>query len=48
MELHYDPAYRRSAKRETRAKLGEASMGALSSDDLDRAAAEVLKLVGAA
>jgi tRNA 2-selenouridine synthase len=48
MELHYDPAYRRSAKRETRAKLGEASMGALSQADLDRAAAEVLKVVGPA
>jgi tRNA 2-selenouridine synthase len=44
MDLHYDPAYRRSAKRETRPKLGEAPMGALAPDDLDRAAAEVLKL----
>jgi tRNA 2-selenouridine synthase len=48
MELHYDPAYRRSAKRETRHKLGEAPMGALAPDDMDRAAAVVLMLAGVA
>jgi tRNA 2-selenouridine synthase len=44
MELHYDPAYRRSAKRETRPRLGEVAMGVLGSADLDRAAEQVLKL----
>ena len=44
MELHYDPAYRRSAKRETRLRLGEVAMGNLGGVELDRAAAEVLRM----
>ncbi len=43
MEVHYDPAYRRSSRKETRPKLGEIAMGALASADFERAAQDILK-----
>ena len=46
MALHYDPAYRRSAKTHARPTLGEVAMGELAAADFDRAAAEALKLAG--
>jgi tRNA 2-selenouridine synthase len=42
MELHYDPAYRRSAKKHARPRLGQVDMGGLEAADIERAAAEVL------
>jgi tRNA 2-selenouridine synthase len=44
MELHYDPAYRRSTRKHERPKLGTVDMAELAPGDFDRAAAEVLKL----
>ncbi|THD58660.1 MAG: tRNA 2-selenouridine(34) synthase MnmH [Phenylobacterium sp.] len=38
MELHYDPAYRRSSRGETRASLGVIDLGEIAPADLDRAA----------
>jgi tRNA 2-selenouridine synthase len=46
MELHYDPAYRRSSRQETRTSLGVVDLGALESADLDAAAAEVARRIG--
>jgi tRNA 2-selenouridine synthase len=46
MALHYDPAYRRSAKKHARPMLGEIAMGDLGSADFDAATAQVLKLGG--
>jgi tRNA 2-selenouridine synthase len=45
MELHYDPAYRRSSRKETRPSLGTVDLGGLEPADLDRAAAQVGRLV---
>jgi tRNA 2-selenouridine synthase len=47
MELHYDPAYRRSSRKEMRASLGVVDLGALESTDLDAAAAEIVRRIGA-
>jgi tRNA 2-selenouridine synthase len=46
MELHYDPAYRRSSRKETRPRVGEASVGELTRADLDAAAEAVLEMAG--
>jgi len=46
MQLHYDPAYRRSAKKHGRPTLAQMEMGELTAVDLDRAAAEVLRVAG--
>ncbi len=45
MELHYDPAYRRSRRKETRSLLGVVDAGELEAADLDAAAAEILRRV---
>ena len=41
MELHYDPAYRRSSRKETRPSLGVVEVGGLEAGDLDAAADEI-------
>ena len=46
MELHYDPAYRRSSRKETRGLLGEVDAGRLQAADLDRAAGEIARRFG--
>lgn len=46
MELHYDPAYRRSSRADVRTPLGSISLGELASADMDRAAGEALKRAG--
>jgi tRNA 2-selenouridine synthase len=43
MELHYDPAYRRSSRKEMRGLLGVVDAGGLEDADLDAAAAEILR-----
>jgi tRNA 2-selenouridine synthase len=43
MELHYDPAYRRSRRGERRPSLGGFDMGGLEPGDLDAAAAEIAR-----
>ena len=45
MELHYDPAYRRSSRKETRASLGVVDAGELEREDLDATAAEIVRRV---
>jgi len=45
IELHYDPAYRRSRRKETRGLLGVVDAGGLEAADLDAAAAEILRRV---
>ena len=49
IELHYDPAYRRSAKKETRVTLGSVAMGDLSEASqeaaADQVAAQILRSV---
>lgn len=47
MELHYDPAYRRSARKDARPSLGVLDLGALEAADLDAAAAEIARRVEA-
>lgn len=47
IELHYDPAYRRSAKKETRARLGSVAMGDLSDAAQEAAAEAIMALVAA-
>lgn len=47
IELHYDPAYARSAKRETRAELGSVDMGDLGPAAQEEAAGLVASLVEA-
>lgn len=44
IEAHYDPAYARSARKETRTLLGTVDVGDLSDAALDRAATEALRL----
>ena len=44
MELHYDPAYRRSSRKETRVSLGLVDAGGLEAADLDAAAREIVRL----
>jgi tRNA 2-selenouridine synthase len=46
MALHYDPAYRRSARKHPRPTLAQVDMGELGAADIDRAAAEVLRAAG--
>ena len=45
IEQHYDPAYRRSSRREPRQWLGEVALERLDPEDVERAAAEVAGLV---
>src|SRR6185437_12746014 len=45
MELHYDPAYRRSSRKETRRSLGAIELRALDPGDLDAAAARIAELI---
>jgi tRNA 2-selenouridine synthase len=45
MELHYDPAYRRSSGKETRPSLGVVELSALEPADLDAAAARIAELI---
>jgi tRNA 2-selenouridine synthase len=47
MELHYDPAYRRSSRKDERRSLGVIDAGDLGPADLDAAAAEVARRVEA-
>jgi tRNA 2-selenouridine synthase len=46
MELHYDPAYRRSSRKETRPSLGTVELGGLGPADLDAAAARIAGMIG--
>jgi tRNA 2-selenouridine synthase len=46
MELHYDPAYRRSSRKETRPSLGPVELGGLQPGDLDAAAERIAGLIG--
>lgn len=43
MALHYDPAYRRSSRKETRLSLGVVDVGELEDGDLDAAADEIVR-----
>ena len=45
IELHYDPAYRRSGKKDERASLAEIEMAAVTPDELARAADRLLSLL---
>lgn len=45
MALHYDPAYARSARRETRAQLGSVSLEPGRQESLEAAASEIERLV---
>ena len=47
VELHYDPAYARSSKKDARPKLGIVEMADLRPADLARAADEIARLAGA-
>ena len=47
MELHYDPAYLRSSRKDARRSLGVVEAGAREPADLDAAAAEISRLIGA-
>ena len=46
MELHYDPAYARSSRKETREVLGEIALDTVDPAGLDAAAARIAPLVG--
>jgi tRNA 2-selenouridine synthase len=46
MELHYDPAYDRSSRKDARPRLGEVALETLDEGELDRAADEVRRLAG--
>jgi tRNA 2-selenouridine synthase len=43
MELHYDPAYRRSSRKETRPSLGVVDLADLTPSDLDAAAEAIVR-----
>jgi tRNA 2-selenouridine synthase len=43
MELHYDPAYRRSSRKDARPSLGVVDAGGLEAADLDAAADEIVQ-----
>jgi len=43
MELHYDPAYRRSSRKDARPSLGVVEAGDLGPADLDRAADDIVR-----
>jgi tRNA 2-selenouridine synthase len=45
MELHYDPAYRRSSRKETRPSLGTVELGGLNPEDLEAAANRIAGMV---
>lgn len=47
MELHYDPAYRRSSRADARPSLGTVDVGGLAAADLDAAADEIAARVEA-
>lgn len=47
MALHYDPAYRRSSRKEVRPSLGALDLGGLQAADLDAAADEIVHRVEA-
>ncbi|HEY8003770.1 MAG TPA: tRNA 2-selenouridine(34) synthase MnmH [Phenylobacterium sp.] len=47
MELHYDPAYRRAARKGPEAGLGVVELAALDPGDLDAAAAEIARRIEA-
>jgi tRNA 2-selenouridine synthase len=47
MELHYDPAYLRSSRKDGRRSLGVVDAGGLEPGDLDAAAAEIARRVAA-
>jgi tRNA 2-selenouridine synthase len=44
MELHYDPAYRRSSRKDARTILGTVELAGLAAADLDAAATTVLRI----
>jgi tRNA 2-selenouridine synthase len=44
MELHYDPAYRRSSRKDARARLGSVELTRLEEADLQMAADEVARI----
>jgi tRNA 2-selenouridine synthase len=46
MELHYDPAYRRSSRKHPRRTVAKFGMGELTAADIDSVAREVLQLAG--
>jgi tRNA 2-selenouridine synthase len=48
MTLHYDPAYRRSSRKDGRPRLAVVELPALGPDDLRAAADDVLRIVGEA
>ena len=45
MELHYDPAYRRSARRDARPSLGAVALAGLEAADLEAAAREIVRRI---
>jgi tRNA 2-selenouridine synthase len=45
MELHYDPAYRRSSRKETRAAVGAVDVGELEAADIDAAADAICRML---
>jgi tRNA 2-selenouridine synthase len=45
IEQHYDPAYRRSARKQPHARLGEVALAQLDGSALDQAAAEIVRLL---
>jgi tRNA 2-selenouridine synthase len=45
MELHYDPAYERSQRKDPHPRIGEVALAGLGPDELDRAACEVAAIV---
>ncbi len=47
MELHYDPAYRRSSRTDGRPSLGLVKLSGLESNDLDAAADEIVRRIEA-
>ena len=48
VEVHYDPAYEVSSRRETRPRLGMIAMNALNRSDQEAAAIEIARLIGEA
>jgi hypothetical protein len=45
MEVHYDPAYERSRRKDDRASLGVIGLAALAPADQDAAAARIAELI---
>jgi tRNA 2-selenouridine synthase len=48
IELHYDPAYSRSSRKDARPRLGAVELAGLAPADLEAAADEILRLTGEA